>query len=46
MYRKKYHNNNANSGSDFWIWLLIAIGVICVPYIAIPIIIIWLLVSK
>jgi len=45
VYRKKYHNNNAN-GSDFWIWLLIAIGVICVPYIAIPIIIVWFIFSK
>jgi len=45
MYRKKYHNNNAN-GNNFWIWLLIAIGVICFPYIAIPIIIVWMIFGK
>lgn len=45
MYRKKFHNNNVN-GNDFWLGVLLLIGVTCFPYITIPIVIIWLLFSK
>lgn len=37
---------NSASGDDLWIWLIILFGVTCVPFIAIPIILIWLGVSS